>query len=109
MPVELADYQKGYQNAIVEVHKQHNFRSRKVELITPKKIPTDTPSTSQTKVDTSKEVPQKQDANVKEPEKPQSSFNIENELSKVKILVPLLELVKKDVYRNQVVKALKIK
>ena len=41
-------------------------------------------------------------------EKSQTSFNIENELSKVKIPIPLLELVKKDVYRSQFVKALQI-
>jgi len=45
---------------------------------------------------------------VKEVEKPQHSFNIENELSKVKNVVRLNELMKKDVYRSQFIKALKI-
>ena len=92
----------------MEVHKQYNLRNKKVATNPPKNIQIDTPSTSQRKIDPPKEATQKQDANVKEVERPQPSSNIEYKLSKVKIYVPLTELMKRDVYRSQVIKELKI-
>lgn len=86
MPTESEDYKKGCQNVIMEVHKQHNMISKKDATNPPKRIQIDTPSKSQEKVDPPKEIPQKQDKTVKEVEKPQPSFKIENELPKVKVL-----------------------
>ena len=40
--------------------------------------------------------------------KTQTSFNIENELEKLKIHIPLIELMNKTAYRSQVIKALSI-
>lgn len=59
MSIESEDYKMGYQNAIMEVHKQYNLRNKKVAANPPKKIQIDTPSTSQTKVDPQKETPSK--------------------------------------------------
>ena len=102
------DYKKGYQNSIMEVYKKYNIINIKSTTNPPKKIQTDTPSTSQAKVDPPKEVPRRKDTNVKEVEKYQPYLNLKNELSKVKIYVPLTKLMKKDVYRNQIIKAIKI-
>ena len=40
--------------------------------------------------------------------KTQTPFSIENEIAKIKIYVPLTELVNQDVYRSQILKALNI-
>ena len=42
-PLESREYKQGYQNAIMEVHRQYNLRSRKTIDTAPKKI-FDTPS-----------------------------------------------------------------
>jgi ribonuclease HI len=45
-------------------------------------------------------------AEIKEPEKNVSSFSLEHEINKIKIFVPLLELMKTDPFRKTVLKAL---
>lgn len=57
---------------------------------------------------TPKENPQKKDINVKEVEISQSSFSLENEISNIKIYITLVELMKKDAYKSQILKALKV-
>jgi hypothetical protein len=126
---ESEDYKQGFENAIMEVHRQYNLRSKKstdnptkktpdnstkktadtsakkIPDIPPKKnteVPTkkssdivskttqtDIPSTSQPKDISQKDVVEKQD--VPNPNKTQTSFNIENELAKLKIPIPLTE------------------
>jgi hypothetical protein len=44
----------------------------------------------------------------KEPEKPVSTFNLENELIKIKILVPLIELAKNLSYKKQISKVINL-
>ena len=43
IPLEYEEYKQGYQNAIMEVHRQYNLKSRKFVDAPPKKI-SDTPS-----------------------------------------------------------------
>jgi hypothetical protein len=45
-------------------------------------------------------------AEIKEPEKNVSSFSLEHEINKIKIYVPLLELMKKNPFRKTVLKSL---
>jgi hypothetical protein len=45
-------------------------------------------------------------ADIKEPKKNVSSFNLEHEIKKIKIFVPLLELMKTNPFRKTVLKAL---
>ena len=40
--------------------------------------------------------------------KSQSPFNLENEIAKIKIFVPLTELATQDVYKGQILKALNL-
>jgi hypothetical protein len=46
------------------------------------------------------QVVKKTDAEYKEMEKVSTSFNLENELNKIKIPIPLLELAKNNIYRK---------
>ncbi|WP_208081351.1 hypothetical protein, partial [Bacteroides uniformis] len=50
-----------------------------------------------------KTVPNKTELNLS---KSQSSFNLESEIAKIKIFVPLTELATQDVYKSQILKAL---
>lgn len=108
----------------MEVYRQYNLRSKnivdprhkkivdthpkKTPKTSPKRTQNDIPSTSQPKDDSQKETSKKHDASIKELEKPPTSFNIENELEKVKISIPLSKLINKNAYKSQVIKALKI-
>lgn len=108
MLVESKEYKKCYQNAIMEVHKQYKLRNRKFPINSSEKVLENTPSTSQTKVDPPKGTPQNQDTFVKEVERSSSSFSLENEISNIKIYVSLLELMKKDTYKGQILKEKKM-
>ena len=66
-----------------------------------KTVPADIPNTSQQSEVAAKIVPEKNDSNLP---KTQTPFSIENEIAKIKIFVPLVELVNLDVYRSQVIK-----
>lgn len=66
------------------MHNQYNFRSKNTSGNPPKKIQSDTPSTSQEKDDSHRETSQKKDVSIKEVDQTQTSFNIENELAKAK-------------------------
>lgn len=94
----------------MEVHKQYNLRSKKsvdsatqkpvatatkkhVDVVT-KKTQTDTPSTSQWNDNPQKYISKKLDfVNL---DKTQTNFSIENELSKLKIIIPLTEIINKN-------------
>jgi len=115
---ELSDYLKGYQHAIFEMKKQYNLKNRNVPI---------TASKAQPKKDASKAVEDKKDSSkvaegkndsppdkkviqapspTKEIEKTVSSFNIENEIAKIKISVPFNEILKVDKYRSKIVEML---
>jgi hypothetical protein len=136
--------QQAFENAIMEVHRQYNLRSKKSNdnptkkasdfrktTDTPaKKVPdsppkknsevptkrtsdfvskttqTDVPSTSQPKDTSQKNVVEKSDFSNQN--KTQTSFNLESELEKLKIPIPLTELMNKNAYRSQVIKSLNI-
>lgn len=85
-----------------------NTPPKKTPDTPPKRTQNDTPSTSQPKDGSQKETSKKQDAATKEIKKPHTSFSIENELDKVKISIPLIELSNKNAYKSQVIKSLKI-
>jgi hypothetical protein len=58
LSMETKEFKKGYQNAIMQLHKQYNLRSKKVPANPPKGNPTrelqiNTPSSSQPKKDSS--------------------------------------------------------
>ena len=74
--------------------------------ISPNKTdPTDIPNENQQSEVVAKIMSDKNDLNLP---KTQTPFSIENEISKIKISIPLIELVGQDVYRYQVLKALNI-
>lgn len=55
----------------MEVQRQYNLRNRKVPINPPKKGQTEAPTSSQTKVDPPKEIPEKRETTIKEVEKGQ--------------------------------------
>jgi hypothetical protein len=67
---------------------------------------TNIPSTSQPKDTSQKNVVEKSDFSNQN--KTQTSFNLESELEKLKIPIPLTELMNKNAYKSQVTKALNI-
>lgn len=102
------DYERGYQNAILEFQKQYNLRNRNVNV---EKLQVDQPSNSEMKKDPPRKVMQKKDeqkieimskkvqedkkeSSHKEIDKSQSLFSLENEKYKIKILVSFNENLK---------------
>jgi hypothetical protein len=129
LSLETKEFRKGYHNAIMQLQKQYNLRSKKVPANLPKENPTrelqiNTPSSSQPKKDNStkdamekgkskeeppKKIPEvRKEAVIKEVEKAPSPFNFESEMAKIKIYVPFNELIKNGEYRNQIIKMLKM-
>jgi ribonuclease HI len=148
--------QQAFENAILEVHRQYNLRSKKTEGNSPKKTTetqkvvetkkTPEPSTEKTPEKTTAEkTPEKNNADapvkkkltiLKRPSQPEVSpinppstseqknmvdqpelmsqgraptpFSLEGELAKIKIPIPLTELMNRGGYRSQVIKALAI-
>ena len=112
------DYQRGYQNAIMEFQKQYNLRNRNVVVNKDKnKTSVDISPIDQNKKDPPSKKPQRKednrvdimpnksiierkDTNSKDGEKAKSPFSLENEISKVNISVPFYELIKNAEYRN---------
>lgn len=70
---------------------------------------TKTPSTNERSNQSSilKETTKKKDVSTKEVEKT-SAFNLENEISKLKVYIPLIELMKNNSYKGQVSKILNL-
>ena len=54
-----------------------------------------------------KSIEERKDSNLKDEEKVKSIFNLENEISKVKISLPFSELIKNIEYKNQILKMFK--
>jgi hypothetical protein len=145
--------QQAFKNAILEVHRQYNLRSKKTEGNSPKKMTetkkvvenknTSEPSAEKTPEKSTAPEKSNVDAPVKKnltilkrPSQPEVSpinppstseqknmvdkpelmsqgrtptpFNLEGELAKIKIPIPLTELMNKDGYRSHVIKALAI-
>ena len=112
---ELDVYSRGYQKSALDVRRQYNLVNRNI-VINPNKDPVDQPSTSQPKKDVPrKNMPKvaypkedaskwvqegKKDVNTKEVENIQSSFNLENDISKIKCFVPFNEVLKNVQYRR---------
>jgi hypothetical protein len=67
---------------------------------------TDVPSTSQPKDTSQKNVVEK--SYFSNQNKTQTSFNLESQLEKLKIPIPLIELMNKNAYRSEVIKAMNI-
>ena len=119
---ESTEYRIGYKNEVLDVQIQYNLRNRNI-VINPNKYPIDQPSTSQPKkyfpkknmpkvVDPKEDASKgfqerKKDVNTKEIGKIQYSFNIKNEISKIKIYVPFNDVLKNVEYRRQIIKMLK--
>ena len=94
------------------MHKQYNLINRNVPIIANKTQPKkDTPKVFDGKKDTPKVIEGKKDAPVvppiKEAKKYIYVFNLENEISRIKISVPFGEILKVDKYRSKIVKILK--
>jgi hypothetical protein len=139
--------QQAFENAILEVHRQYNLRSKKTEGSSPKNMvetkkvfktkKSSEPSAEKIHEKSNAKVPTKrnlailkrssqpEDSSINQPstsgqknvvDKPElmsqsrapTPFNLEEELAKVKIPVPLSKLMKKDAYHSQVIKALTI-
>jgi hypothetical protein len=133
--------QQAFENAIMEVHRQYNLRSKnsndnptkkasetkKTSDIVPKKVPekknseaptkrtpdsiprttqTEVASTSQPSTTAQKNVADKSD--FQSQRRTPTTFSLESELAKLKIPIPLSELMNKNAYRSQVIKALNI-
>lgn len=129
---ESDDCPKGYMNALSAQQRQYSLRNRDVtispiqkrkelqmkndaekkgkELANPSssKAPTATnTSNEKNQQSTAKEQSKKKDPPIKEVEK-SPSFNLENEISKLKVSMALTELVKNNAYKSQVYKVLQI-
>ena len=93
------------------MQKQYNLRNRNVPIIANKTQPKkDAPKVADGKKEAPKVVEGKKDTSTvpptKEIEKSVSVFNLENEISKIKISVPFGEILKVDEYRSKIVKIL---
>ena len=106
------DYQKRYQNVILEFQKKYDLRNRTVMVnkyknknpldISPinqniKDLPSKQPQRKEdNRVDImpNKSIEERKDPNLKDEEKVKTIFSLENEISKVKISVPFSELIK---------------
>ena len=122
MNVETINYQREYQNAILEFQKQYNIKNRNV-VVNSYKTQAYQLSTSQQKKDVPKKYLSKKDEqktenpnkvqddkkelNKKEVEKPQSIFSLENEMSKIKVYVPFNEFLKNSEYRRKIINMFK--
>jgi hypothetical protein len=120
--MDSEEYRQGYQNSIFEFQKQYNLKNINV-VVNPNKAQDYHPSTNQRKKYPPKKDmleknnpndngPKKaqdvnKDVNNKEVEKFQSTFNIESEISKLKVSIPFNELIKNIEYRGQIKKMLK--
>jgi hypothetical protein len=82
--------------------KRTKVPSIKTSTIVSKTTQIDIPSTSQPKYTSQKEFGEKK--YVPSPNKSQTSFKFENELSKLKIPIPLMELMNKNSYTSQLIK-----
>lgn len=112
------DYFKGYQHAIFEMQKKYNLRNKNVPIIANKAQPKkDAPKVAEAKNDTPKIAEGKEDTPfgkkdtqlpppTKEAEKSVSVFNLENEISKIKISIPFSEILKVNQYRSKIVEML---
>ena len=126
---EKEEFGKGYHNAIMQLQKQYNLRSKRAPANLPKANPIrelqiNTPSSSQPKKDNStkdtmekgkykeespKKIPEvRKEAVIKEVEKSPSPFNFESEMAKIKIYVPFNEMIRNGEYINQIIKMLKM-
>jgi hypothetical protein len=68
------------------------------------KITSSTKITSDKAIQTSKSERKNSEVSTKETDKVNTSFSLENELNKIKILIPLVELAKNPAYRKQIAK-----
>lgn len=124
---DLDDYQRGYLNALSTQQKQYSLRNRDVpinpiqkrkEATTPKTdspIPqkkgkeTIDPTTSKIsaaeRTNQASIIKDRREVPVKEVDKV-SAFSLENEISKLKVSIPLTEIMKNSSYRGQISKIL---
>jgi len=106
------DFRKRCQNAMMKFQRQYNIRNIDV-VVNPRKNLANKPSASYPKKDDLKKEAQmkvqeeSKVENPKEVEKVQNLFSLENELPKIKIVVPLAELLKNVEYRTQITGILK--
>lgn len=115
---EPSHYFKGYQHAIIEMQKQYNLRNRNLLIIASKAQPKKYASRiDEAKNHTQKVTEGKEDSPlgnkdtklpppIKEAEKYISIFNLENEISKIKIFVPFSEILRVNKYRSKIVEML---
>ena len=112
-----------YQNSILEFQKKYNLRNRKV-VVNTEKSQVDQHSSSQMKQDPPRKEAQKKDeykeddplnkiqeekkeSGPKDVDKSKSLFSLENEMSKIKILVPFDELLRNVEYIIQIMRMFK--
>ncbi len=117
LTMETDEYRRAYQHAFDDFQNQMTLRNRTVSKTT--KDATDPASTSGTKTveiknsaeakgkgevkeKTQPKMSDKKDTEEKETEKSISTFNLEQEISKIKVFVPFNELLKNTEYRKQI-------
>ena len=125
------DYQKGYQNAMVDVQRQLGLRNKDVQITNPIKKNINQHSISNTdKTIVDKDNTDKERLEAQKGKKPLgeivakvpeirketvilrenlSSFNMENEISKIEISLPFNEILRNSKYKAQLIKMLKTK
>ena len=127
---EYDDYQKGYQNEMVEVQRQLGLRKREVPITNPaKKSITQHAVNNSDKATTEKDNADKDHLESQKGKKPMAkvvnkvpevrkeitilkenltSFNLENEISKIKISLPFNEILRNYEYTAQLIRMLKM-
>jgi hypothetical protein len=110
-PRKLSDFKKTTDTPAKKVldsppKKNSEVPTKRVSDSVSKTTQTDVPSTSQPRDTSQKNVVEKSD--LPNQNKTPTSFSLESELAKLKIPIPLTELMNKNAYRSQVIKALNI-
>ena len=108
-------FHKGYQLTMFEVQRQMNLRNREVPIVESRRTVPDTSTSKQRNVVPpkvlSKSIPEPK-AKEKKVEDPKhvelalTYFSLENEIAKIKIAIPLTELLKNADYQSQISKVL---
>lgn len=114
--VEAEGIQKGYQLAVLDFHRQISLRNREIPIVknmetiprpSSRKPKNNIPLEDASKNASERKDKRKKDKNVRQAEQAKTFLSIETEISKIKIAVPLTELLKNADYQSQIIKVLK--
>ena len=115
---ETKDFQRGYQLAVMDLQRQIGLRNIDVPVMRNKdatnKASTSKPNNDLPPKDTSKNViepkgKERKEDNPRISDQGQTSFSLEAEIAKIKIFVPLTELLKNSEYHSKIATVLKPK